>query len=137
MTTIAYRDGVLAADTQINSGNGARAGSIQKVGRTSDGHLWGYSGSTQHQEGCVAWLDKREGDPAKIEGVFIVITPAGAVREWWGEGWIQSQARFFAWGSGERLALGAMQVGATAAEAVRAAIALDLESGGEVTAVRL
>lgn len=137
MTTIAYRDGVLAADTQVNSGNGNRAGRIRKIGRTADGHLWAYTGSTEHQAACATWAEMREGDPPAIEGCFILIDPTGRHREWWGKGWIAAEDPQAAWGSGERVARGAMFVGASAQEAVRAAIAIDTDSGGDVTVLRL
>lgn len=136
MTTIAYRDGILAADTQINSGNGNRAGSLQKIGATKDGFWWAFSGACQKQAECAAWAEVREGDPPEIDGVLILIDPNGSHREWWGEGWLSPNDPQAAWGSGERIARGAMFAGATAVDAVRAAIALDPESGGKITVLR-
>lgn len=136
MTTIVYRDGVLAADTQINSGNGNRAGSIHKIGRTKDGYRWAFSGGTEMQAACAAWAETREGDPPEIDGGFILIEPNGSHREWWGKGWLSATDPQAAWGSGERIARGAMFVGADAVQAVRAAIALDPESGGQITVLR-
>jgi hypothetical protein len=136
MTTIAYRDGVMAADTQINSGNGCRAGSITKIGQTADGHWWGFSGNTEMQAACVDWAESRTGNPPEIDGVLIIVDPAGDKREWWGKGWLVCDDEQAAWGSGERIARGAKFVGGSAVQAVQAAIALDLESGGEVTVLR-
>ena len=137
MTTIAYRDGVLAADTQINSGNGNRAGHIRKIGRTADGWLWGFTGSTEHMADCAEWAEGREGKPPAIEGCFILISPDGRHKEWWGKGWIAAEDPQAAWGSGEKIARGAMHAGASASEAVQAAIALDTDSGGTVTVLRV
>lgn len=138
MTTIAYRDGVLAADTQVNSGNGCRAGTIAKIGQTKDGCLWAFSGNAQMMAACVGWTEERKDDPPKdIEGVFVLIAPDGTYREWWGSGWLQVNDPQPAWGSGERIARGAMFAGADAETAVRAAIALDPESGGQVMAFRV
>lgn len=136
MTTIAYRGGVLAADTQVNSGNGNRAGSVHKIGATKDGYRWAFSGALQMQAACVSWAERREGLPPEIDGVFILIDPAGRHREWWGQGWLEVADPQAAWGSGERIARGAMFAGASAVEAVRAAIALDPESGGKITVLR-
>lgn len=142
MTTIAYREGVLAADSQVNSGNGARSGIFRKIGMTHDGWLWGFSGSLHRQADCVAWAEaSRDGKPPEWDGddgVFILVSPAGAVKEWWGKGWIAWEVQpYHAWGSGERIALGAMHAGATAQAAVEASIAIDTESGGAVLALSL
>lgn len=138
MTTIAYRDGVLAADTQINSANGNRAGFLHKIGVTKDGLWWAFSGACQMQAACVAWAEKEPAsrNPPEIEGVFILFEKDGTFREWWGQGWITTIDPNPAWGSGERIARGAMFVGADAVNAVRAAIALDPESGGKITVLR-
>jgi len=47
------------------------------------------------------------------------------------------RAPFYALGSGYQVAMGAMEFGATAEEAVRAAIKWDTGSGGDVTVLRL
>lgn len=139
MTTIVYRDGVLAADTQITSGNNARCGSVIKIGATDDGHWWGFSGCTQHQEAFADWAcGFRVDTPSKWDGagVGILVEPSGRVREWWGEGWIEASSPFHAWGSGERVARGAMAAGADAERAVAIAIEIDPETGGEITVLR-
>ena len=52
-------------------------------------------------------------------------------------GWIVERGPYFAMGSGRDFALGAMAAGASAEEAVRAAIAHDVYSGGEVVTLRI
>lgn len=138
MTTIAYRDGVLAADTRVTSCNNCAAGYVQKIGRLPDGALWGFTGALQVMEACVAWADERKGDPpAMDEGCFILISPDGLVRQWWGKGWIQSTSDAFAWGSGERPARAAMMAGAGVGRAVEIAAALDDDTGGDITVLSL
>lgn len=138
MTTIAYREGVLAADSQVNCGGG-RCGSVVKAWKTDDGSLWAFSGRASLQEGCQKWsLGQRQGDPPQIEdSTLVCITPDGRVREWCGKGWLQSQAEFFAWGSGGEYAMGAMAMGASAEQAVVAAIRFDTSSGGDLTVLSL
>jgi len=139
MTTIAYRDGVLAADTQITSGNNARCGDVIKIGECPDGAWWGYSGDTQQQEAFAEWASgSRDAQPAKWDGagVGILCTADTRVREWWGGGWIEVTSPYHAWGSGERIARGAMAAGADAERAVSIAIEIDPETGGSVTVLR-
>ena len=135
MTTIAYRDGVLAADSQITSGNNARCGTVMKIGRAPDGYRWAYSGQTQQQERFAKWAcGDRKADPDKWTegGVGILISPEGVVREWWGDGWLQVSSPCHAWGSGERVARGAMAAGATSERAVAICIEIDPDTGGPV-----
>lgn len=137
MTTIVYRDGVLAADTQVNGCNNCPVGSLTKVGATPDGYWWAFTGQAQQQAAAAEWAQKRIDDPPKTEeGCLILITPEGAVREWWGNGWLQCEAAFFAWGSGERMARAAMMAGADPHRAVEIASALDTDTGGEITVLR-
>ena len=136
MTTIAYRDGILAADTLLTIGN-LRSGTIDKIGRTENGGLWGVSGSAQGIGSCQEWLKRRKGNPPKFDGCFILIEPDGSWREWWGDGWISPTDPQAAWGSGEAIARGAMFAGASAPVAVAAAIELDTLSGGDVVVLHL
>jgi ATP-dependent HslUV protease subunit HslV len=140
MTTIAYKDGVLAADTQVNDGN-LRVASLKKIGSLPGGWRWAYAGAVQFQEDCVRWaktyavLKRSESTPPTWDdesSVFIVIDSAGEAREWLGKGWV-AVCSPAAWGSGQAVARGAMYVGASAEDAVKAAIALDMRSGGDVT----
>lgn len=141
MTTLAYKDGVLAADTQVNDG-GARVAITEKIGRTDDGRLWGFTGSLQFQAACVAWAqhpDNPNPPPSwDDDSLFIVIEPDGRAREWCGKGWVEHlQAPFFAWGSGMRFAIGAMAAGADARAAVAIAARYDNNSGPPVRTLRL
>ena len=135
MTTIAYRDGIMVSDTLLSSGPN-RCGEIQKSGRTVDGYLWAVAGSACLIADFRDWAERRDGNPYEItdrESNFILITPQGKVREWWGSGWCQTDGEFFAWGSGDSVALGAMAVGASAVEAVAAAFRIDKSTGGKMT----
>lgn len=140
MTTIAYRSGVLAADTQVTDSADFVGGHVHKVGKTKDGCLWGFTGSTPMMAKCAAWANgDRQDDPPKIDAsVLVMVSPDGALREWYGDGWVEGvTAPFHTWGAGRKFAMGAMHAGATASAAVAAAIAYDIYTGGEVIAVRL
>ncbi|MDP1873651.1 hypothetical protein [Phenylobacterium sp.] len=139
MTTIAYRDGELAADSQLTSCNNAPAGEVTKAWQTEDGSLWAHSGAAQDAERLAHWTHgPRDPSPPEIDdGVLIQVTPAGVVRQWWGKGWIEASADSYAWGSGERCARAAMMAGATPERAVEIAAALDSDTGGTITVLRL
>lgn len=138
MTTIAYRDGVLAADSQVTSINNAPAGSVKKIGALRSGAWWAFSGPLQYAEAYVEWAngDQRAAPPVREDGVFILFLPDGRVREWWGDGWLEMQAEQFAWGSGERIAAAAMMAGADPEKAVEIAAVLDPDTGGAVSVLR-
>lgn len=138
MTTIAYRDGVLAADT-LSSSSGTVAGYQTKIYRER-GLLLGGAGSVAAFERFRDWIRSGMAGDCPLQkdiGNMFVITPDGRCTMWCDDGPFRITADFWALGSGELLALGAMEVGASAAEAVRAAIKHDTRSGGDVTTLRL
>jgi hypothetical protein len=111
-------------DTQVNGGTDYSVfeGRIFKGGKTADGHLWAVTGYTYYLSAMRAWVEKREGDPPEMDDTtLILITPEGVVRQWESKGWSEIQAEYYAWGSGQQFALGAMAAGANADEAVEAA----------------
>lgn len=138
MTTITYRSGCLAADSLVTSGR-ARCGTITKVWKTDDGSLWAVCGKMAYIEACKAWAagDRLAAPPKMDESAFVHVTPDGRVRECWGDGWCESLADFFAWGSGDEFAIGAMGMGADAATAVEVAARFDTATGGEITVLTL
>lgn len=136
MTTIAYRDGVLAADTLMTASN-MRSGHMTKIMRRGR-LIIGFAGASRNFEAFRNWLGAgAEGSFASNDGNVFIIPPEGDAIVW-GDGdtpWRET-ALFWALGSGEAPAMGAMAAGASAEEAVKAAIALDLSSGGEITVIR-
>jgi hypothetical protein len=67
---------------------------------------------------------------------FIYLPDGRQVTFWESETVEVLMAPFFANGSGNLLALGAMEAGATAEEAVRAAMVWDNSTGGAITVLR-
>lgn len=140
MTTIAYRDGVLAADTQICAGNG-RVGYAVKV-RSLGPLLYGSSGSCGLGDAWEAWLragakgahPKMKDGESKAQGYLFM--PDDTVVWFHEDGVTAMRAPYFAIGSGSDYALGAMALGHTAEEAVKAAMAHDTGTGGDVVSVR-
>ena len=151
MTTIAYRDGVLAGDTLISRGDEGMTGFL-KIGKIH-GHLVGLSGSAFDYDPVWAWLTNifeensnasprdfwKRDDAPEGDSSVILVDPSRVI---WSIRTSDGRAvrvphLFDAIGSGCDYAMGAMQVGATAREAVRAAARFDLRSGGAVSWVSL
>ena len=140
MTTIAYRDDVLAGDTQITVGSSI-GGHMQKVFRKGR-LLYAMTGCSGLSDSFRSWVngglvgpapDMKDGD-ADANGVLF---PGGDLVVWrFNKAWTAHRAPFFAFGSGQDFALGAMAQGATAEEAVRIAAQFDTASGGKVTVLR-
>lgn len=139
MTTIAWDGETLAADSQMTSSNYIPAGQVAKAWRTKDGFLWAHAGCAHDIERLKEWSwSDRSTTPHKLEeGGLICIDPSGNVRQWWADGWISTRGKPLAWGSGERIAMGALLAGASAARAVEIAATLDSDTGGEIVAVSI
>lgn len=136
MTTIAYRDGILAGDTLISSGEN-RVGYGQKI-RQKGQLLYASAGSAGLTEKVEAWIRSGcigENPPLKsgdATGETFLFMPDDSIVWFHCDGSTLIRAKFFARGSGGEYALGAMQNGATAIEAVKCAMALDRGTGGTV-----
>jgi 20S proteasome alpha/beta subunit len=141
MTTIAYRDGVLAGDTRAMYGDVCEAGVIRKVHRARDGRLIGQCGlSAKVQPYAQALASGKVALPEipRDDGRVIEVMPDGVV-------WIHEvggkhslgKLECGAWGSGASIARGALEMGAGARQAVLIARKLDPYTGGRVQSVSL
>lgn len=140
MTTIAYRDGVLAADTQQTDAHGCAHGRVVKVTRRGP-ILAAAAGQACHARKFLDWFRAgMNGEPAigdddrNADGILFL--PDGTVIEFSPRGSKTVTCEFYATGSGMDYALGAMAMGASAEEAVRVAMRFDNCTGGEVTVLR-
>jgi hypothetical protein len=135
MTTIAWDGEALAADTLLTS-DGTRVGYTAKI-RRSRRCLIGFCGRLANFEHFYSWFRGGMVGAFLSEGGNVFIIPPTGPTIIWGNGapWTETAAQW-ALGDGEHIALGAMQVGATAVEAVRAAIALNVHTGGDITVLR-
>lgn len=144
MTTITYRDGVLAVDSQVTA-HRIRVGSTTKAGRLPKGYRWAFAGSSQLMFAFAKWCERSiENDDLSTwdenpprwsredDATGILVFPDGKVSEYEGQGWLRVEAPFLAWGSGEQIALGAMAAGKTASEALEIACEYDVFTGGPV-----
>ncbi len=143
MTAIAYKSGILAADTQQFSGN-MREGHTEKIVRRADGALAGASGRADLDHQFLE-LFKSGGDidAFRLHGKeaddfgAVVIEPNGAVWLYTDLGKHPSIAPWQTLGSAYQFLHGALAAGASAEEAVRLAIEHTAACGGEVTVLRL
>lgn len=135
MTTIAYRDGVIAGDTQVTAG-GMKVGSAQKVFKKGK-RLWGFAGSLALCQAYSDWVKTgRKGEPPELtkeDDLDGFVIEDGKIVSYNHNGKDTIEAEYYASGSGWLIAMGAMAMGATAEEAVRCAIKHDNGSGGDIT----
>ena len=140
MTTIAYRDGVLAADTQTTSGerNDGHDVKIAKRGCI----LAAAAGSSAMCRLFMDWFRSgMKGDaPSMKNGDFtgwgMLFYERDRIAMLNEAGWETRRAEIYTNGSGGDLALGAMAAGASPPEAVRIAMRYDIHTGGDVTVLR-
>lgn len=137
MTTVAYKDGVIAADSLVTA-DGARVGTVEKIGKIK-GIFYGASGNLALMQKFGTWIrGGMKGDPPEVkenEGEAFVIH-GNHVVTFCHAGTDCMKVERFASGSGWRTALGAMDAGADAEMAVRVAIKSDTASGGGITVLR-
>lgn len=144
MTAIAYRDGIMAADTMSVVDEHVKLLDEQKIGKHKS-HLFAISG-----ENCPTlkdfktWFFPDLGQPRRkpYGGNFkfeaMVVTPEGEIQQWDQRGTYEvMKLPFYAIGSGKEVCLGALELGATARQAVAAAIRWCPTVGGRVTSKRL
>jgi ATP-dependent protease HslVU (ClpYQ) peptidase subunit len=138
MTCVAYRDGVLAADS-LSIVEDVKMVDDIKVARRK-GHLFGICGMAMPPlEEAIKWYFNKDKKPlGSYKFSLLVITPEGKVYD------IDQKDRvvevdlpFYAIGSGTAYAFGAMEMGATAIQAVEAAIKWCPSVGGKVIVRKL
>lgn len=136
MTTIAYKDGVIACDGRTTQGGLICSDNSDKRD-TRDGVSFFFAGTvTEHQQAMDIWF--RGDDPeCKLDFSAFVVDDEGAVWEFsCGEGgtWRERVERYghSAIGSGSSHALTAMDCGLSARDAVKMASKRDIYTGGRI-----
>ena len=142
MTTIVYKDGVLAGDSLYNA-NGCAVSYNKKVYNIDD-TLVGFSGDASVIEFFKSWV-KENCDPDLlgelcVDYSVIIVPPKGSKYYYYTHAtgktrYVCKKKDPLCLGSGSEVALGALQMGATAEEAVKASIAVDVYSGGRMYSV--
>jgi ATP-dependent HslUV protease subunit HslV len=134
MTTIVYRDGVMAADTRMIQRT-AIIGNITKIVRRNDGALCGGAGDAAWVVAFHDWfLAGEQGDPPAVPDSCkgLVAVKRRPVELFEQSGAFKFKAPYVAIGSGMEFALGAMHMGASAPAAVRTAMKFDPGTGGKL-----
>jgi hypothetical protein len=145
MTIIAFKDGVMAADTARFSGNGRYiVGHVQKLRRLKSGGVFGACGPAPSIEKAYAALNEwapgavlNPLDKASDEDVSgIVALPDGSVWHfWWDMKPLKCPDHYAVDGYGDEIAIGALEAGATAEQAVSICIRRSAGCGGSVTSM--
>lgn len=140
MTAIAYRDGIMAADSAERS-QGTLLGYAKKIARLSDGTLVAGAGQASACVKFVAWISGGEDGKLDIQAedfAALVVKPDGRVFRYDKEGFaLEINGEFHAEGCAYKLLIGAMAAGASAEEAVNIAVQYDGYCGGDVQVERL
>jgi len=150
MTTIAYRDGELAADSKCTAG-GYLVGEFDKIIEVGP-FLVGGCGDVAMIARYFEWLQKQdnlgelppkpdESLKAKEENSYTILFVHKQTKALWqmdnGNYPHLLRAPFMAIGSGHLLAIGAMEMGATAKQAVEAAAKYDAYTGGIINVMKV
>lgn len=145
MTTVVYRNGVMAGDRRAYGGDKTPVGSKTKIQRLQDGTLFGCSSNNVGADAMLRrWIEA--GCPAPESGdlkpdsfELILVRPSGEVFMANGNLDLTGplEADFYAIGSGSQYALGAMAMGAGPERAVEIACDMDIWSGGGADALSL
>lgn len=145
MTTIAYRAGVMAADTLMARGNERSEGAVKIF--TTKKFLVGISGAFANLAPLKGFLTEREGEvnsPGELWKFWddapdygngyccLIVTKGGEIWNAIDSPPVLIPAEFDAIGSGGTYAMGAMGMGASAGDAVRVARKFDVNTGGSV-----
>jgi ATP-dependent HslUV protease subunit HslV len=141
MTIIAWRDGVIAADTGHWQGP-IDVGPVQKLKRLADGTIYGCAGDCSDIREFEEWADMGfptvEKPPKFEDFAAVLMKPDGTV--WQTDGLRPPYAmpgEFGAVGIAERFALGCLAMGASPEQAVAKAIQYCAYCSGEVVVVSL
>lgn len=139
MTTIAYRDGVIASDSRAGRGNFVLPGIEPKLRRMKDGSLAGICGDAALGFRLLDWLEGSGpgGRPDTFQTAdywcsVLVVEKSGNATLYEGNGYSVVPGPFYAMGSGMAPALGAMHMGANAERAVEIAAQCDPWTGGPI-----
>lgn len=137
MTTIATDGRSMAGDGLVTSNGTVFGSACQKVHRLPDGRLVGMTGPVYNQQIFLDWLASGGDAPKLLEGFeSIVLGPDGALS-------YDEHCHCYpeelptAAGSGRQIAIGAMEAGATPAQAVEIACRRNTETGGQITVLYL
>jgi hypothetical protein len=144
LTTFAYRNGILVADSMVSvpvGASGYSVGTAKKVLKTKQGWLVGGAGNLVDLHRFFRWVEEGMEEDAGIKMANIngiVVKDKNTILQVEDELYpYVIDAEFYAGGGGEQFALGAMAMGASAEEAVKVAMKFSLGTGGKLQKVSL
>lgn len=141
MTTLAYKNGYLAADGKATRGDLVVELDARKVRRLRDGSVAGITGNPSPAMPFFDWLNSGAAGMAPSLGsncCVVHLRKNGSLRVYEDGGWQdEDPKKAHAWGSGWQIAATAMKCGKSAREAVSMASKMDVWSGGRVLAMSL
>lgn len=133
MTTIATDGQSMAADGLVTSGGTIFGRNAVKVHKLKDGRIVGIAGCANYIKPFLAWLaEGGELDDIGDDFEALVLNKDGTCFSYDHKGRSLQEELPTASGSGREIALGAMAVGASPEEAVKAACQRDTSTGGTV-----
>lgn len=130
MTTIAWKDGILAADKQVTWGNQKSRMSYKVI--VGEASVYAITGDLSRGLRFVADLESGSEKRTKLKDTTVIEfdKKTGKIKSWEDRHVaLPIEVKFWADGSGGQFAMGAMEVGATAEEAVKAAAKHDSFTG--------
>lgn len=139
MTTIAYKDGILAADSLVCNGSARAAMTTRKIRRIGKVLIAG-CGYIGELEAFVDWVaaGMKDTDPLRGGETSALLLAPGQPPVLFGtRGPWPASSEYIAMGSGEDFAFGAFSAGADAVGAIEAAIRHDVYSGGPIVTLKL
>lgn len=137
MTTIAYKDGVIAYDSRVTRGSLILSDTAEKMHVVNGVHFFG-TGAVIDIKKLIAGYPDGNGCSGDIDSRVIAVTPEGLVAiigcteedGYWVD--LQDSSVVNSIGSGSDFAFAAMDMGATAKEAVQIAAGRDIYTGGAI-----
>jgi 20S proteasome alpha/beta subunit len=135
MTTVTYRDGILAADSRCSISGWKQSYYYTKMRMISDGSICAITGEISPASALIDWIERggtgnrpNLGDNSRV----IRMMKNRRLTIYEGEGSFEIECEFTAFGSGAPPALAAMYMGADARKAVEIAAMVDDGTGGEI-----
>jgi ATP-dependent protease HslVU (ClpYQ) peptidase subunit len=139
VTTVVYRDGVMAGDGRETIDQGGSSMILRddcpKVYRLKDGRVFGAAHGSEAIERMLRALNEGQDihklTPHLEDVVAIVVDKKGRIMVSEGIIWVRVRVPFYTIGSGSMFAFPALKAGVSAIEAVRIACECDPFSGGK------
>lgn len=135
MTTVVYKDGILASDSRCTQSDTV-VGNVTKIHKIDDNTLIGFCGRTAQAFKFIEWYkdgkkkeDAQSDDDSDFTALVII---KGVVYRYDGYNPQIIKSKFHSIGSGFMVALGAMEAGASAIEAIKIAKKYDIYTGGKI-----